>query len=85
MKLLLEGTGREVRILPSPADRKVYGTLWQGETIGGVPVMAMIVVLTPLIAADDPRQAQFETDYLRVMDAPDLNPAVEIFPDEVEL
>lgn len=85
MRLILQGTGREVTLVAPPEDRRTIATVWQGENDRGVPVLALVVVLTPLIAADDPRQAQFEQDYNRVLDLSELHPEVEMFPGEVTL
>lgn len=85
MKLSLTGTGREVRVVAPQIDSKSRATLWQGETENGVPVMALVVMLSPLIEATDPRQDEFERDYNVVMDSTELHPAVESFPSEVQL
>jgi hypothetical protein len=85
MKLLLESTGREIKIKARKGPGRAKGTLWQGETSNGVPVMVVLVVCTPLIAADDPRQAEFEDDLMVELDPTALHPEVELFPLELVL
>jgi hypothetical protein len=85
MKLLLEGTGREIAIKARKGPGRAKGTLWQGETSTGIPVMVVACVITPLIAADDPRQAEFEDDLMVELDPTMLHPEVEMFPLEVVL
>lgn len=85
MKLMLEGTGREVLITAPVPGSKTHGTIWQGLTDDDVPVLVVAVVVTPLIAADDPRQDRFERDYNTVLEAAALHPEVELFPEVIEL
>jgi hypothetical protein len=80
MKLLLEGTGREIAIKARKGPGRAKGLLWQGETSNGVPVMVVTCVITPLITADDPRQVEFEDDLMVELDPTMLHPEVEMFP-----
>jgi hypothetical protein len=80
MKLLLESTGREIAIKARKGPGRAKGLLWQGETSNGVPVMVVTCVISPLIAADDPRQAEFEDDLMVELDPTTLHPEVEMFP-----
>lgn len=85
MKLILEGTGREVRLVAPLPGSKTMGTVWQGVDDHDVPVLVVAVVVTPLISATDPRQEGFETRYNQVLEAHQLHPEIEMFPEVIEL
>ena len=59
MHLILEATMRTVDIVDA-TDRRVPARIWQGSTEDGIPVLAVIPILVPLLPTDDPRQARFE-------------------------
>jgi len=61
MHVILELTSRTVDLVDAALGRYT-AQVWQGSTDDGVPVLAVIPVLVPMIPADDPAQVKFENE-----------------------
>jgi hypothetical protein len=87
MKLELEQTSKivQVELDPThvdPSNPSVRARMWQGTTPDGIPAMALVLMVVPMIPATDPRQAQFENELLEVVNPV---PTVERFSNRIVL
>jgi hypothetical protein len=56
VKIHLEQTSRIVDV----ANPSYRARMWQGTTDDAIPIMALVVFVSPLISPEDPRQIVFE-------------------------
>lgn len=79
MKIALVSTSKIVTLVIDGKD--VPARVWQGETVGGVPVQAFIIRIAPEIPKTDPRidelTAEFERELKRQADP---RPSVAAIP-----